>query len=116
MPSTEQVLQHHLKAFGDADIQEFMADYASDAVLFTPNGPLKGHDAIRPAMQGVLAEFGKPGTQFAMKHQTVHDNHAYLVWTAETADNIYDLGTDSFVMHNGKIVAHFFAAKTTPKN
>jgi hypothetical protein len=51
-----------------------------------------------------------------MKHQTVHDNHAYLVWTAETADNIYDLGTDSFVMHNGKIVAHFFAAKTTPKN
>ena len=115
MESTEQVLQHHLKAFGDTNIQEFMADYASDAVLFTPSGPLKGHDAIRPAMEGVLAEFGKPGTEFSMKQQTVEGDHAYLVWTAETADNVYDLGTDSFVIRNGKIAAHFFAAKTTPK-
>ncbi len=115
MSSTEQVLAHHLKAFGDSNLQEFLADYAADAVLFTPSGPLKGHDAIGPAMRGVLAEFGQPGTKFAMKQQTVEGNHAYLVWTAETADNVYELGTDSFVIDNGKIVAHFFAAKTTPK-
>ena len=44
-----------------------------------------------------------------MKH------HAYILWTAETADNIYELGTDTFVVQNGKIVVQSFTGKTTPK-
>ena len=115
MASTEDVLLHHLKAFGNADLQQFLADYASDAILFTPNGPLKGHEAIGFVMKNVLNDFAQPGTKFTMKQQTVEGEHAYLVWTAETADNLYEMGTDSFVIQNGKIVAHFFAAKATPK-
>jgi hypothetical protein len=29
---------------------------------------------------------------------------------------MYDAGTDTFVVRNGKIVAHSFAAKITPKH
>ena len=35
---------------------------------------------------------------------------------AETADNVYELGTDTFVVRNGKIVAQSYTSKLAPKN
>jgi hypothetical protein len=32
-----------------------------------------------------------------------------------TADNRYEGAMDAFVVENGKIVAHFFSGKITPK-
>jgi hypothetical protein len=37
------------------------------------------------------------------------------VWKAETADNHFELGTDTFIVQNGKIVTQTFAAKISPK-
>ena len=116
MPSTKDVLDHHMSCFGAGDLTGILSDYAPDAVLFTPNGPLKGIDAIRPLFQSIFAEFGKLGTTFHMMQQTVDGEFAYIVWTAETANNMYDLGTDTFVIRNGKIVAQSFACKMTPKH
>jgi hypothetical protein len=41
MPSTKDVLDHHLKCFGEGNLEGILADYSSDAVLFMPTGPLK---------------------------------------------------------------------------
>ena len=84
-------------------------------MLFTPDGPLKGADAIRPLFQAMFAEFGKPGAAFTMKQQFVDGDFAYILWTADTADNVYEVGTDTFVVRDGKIVAQSFAGKITPK-
>ena len=116
MASTKDVLDHHIKCFGEGDLEGILSDYAPDAVLFTPDGPLKGADAIRPLFQAMFAEFGKPGAAFSMKHQSVEGDYAYVLWTAETADNVYELATDTLVVRDGKIVAQSFAAKTTPKS
>ena len=115
MPSTREVLDHHIKCFGEADLQGILSDYAPDAVLFTPDGPLRGAVEIRPLFQAMFAEFGKPGAMFSMKHQSVVGDYAYILWTAETADNVYELGTDTFIVRDGKIMAQSFAGKITPK-
>jgi ketosteroid isomerase-like protein len=115
MPSTADVLDHHIKCFGEGDLEGILSDYAPGAVLFTLNGPLSGIDEIRPFFQAMLAEFGKPGTTFSMKLRSVVSEFSYVVWTAETADNVYDMGTDTQVVRDGKIVAQSFAAKITPK-
>jgi ketosteroid isomerase-like protein len=115
MASTKEVVEHHLKCFGEADVQGILFDYAPGAVLFTPDGPLRGAGAIRPLFQAMIAEFGKPGATFSMKQQFVEGDYAYILWTAETADNVYELGTDTFVVRNGKIVAQSFTGKITPK-
>jgi hypothetical protein len=65
--------------------------------------------------QAILAEFGKPGMSFNMKHQAVEGHYAYVLWTAETADNVYELGTDTLVVLDGKIAAQSFAGKISPK-
>ena len=114
MASTKDVLDHHMQCFDAGDLPGILSDYATDAVLFTPNGPLKGIDAIRPLFQALFAEFGKPGTTFSMRQQSIDGDFAYIVWTAETADNVYDMGTDTFVVRSGKIVAQSFACTITP--
>ena len=115
MASTKDVLDHHVTCFGEGDIDGILSDYASDAVFFTPDGTLKGVDAIRPFFEKMCAEFGKPGTAFSMKQQSIDGDYAYVLWTAETADNVYELGTDTTVVRNGKILAQSFAGKITPK-
>jgi ketosteroid isomerase-like protein len=115
MTSTKDVLDHRLKCFGEGDLEGVLADYLPDAVLFMPTGPIKGMDAITLVFQHILSEFTKPGTQFALHQRCVEGEYAYIRWNAETADNIYDAGTDTFVVRNGKIVAHSFSAKITPK-
>jgi hypothetical protein len=50
-----------------------------------------------------------------MKQQSVEGDYAYILWTAETAGNVYEVGTDTFVIREGRIVAQSFAGKITPK-
>jgi ketosteroid isomerase-like protein len=115
MASTKSVIDNHLKCFGQGDLQGILSDYAPGAVLFTPAGALRGEDAFRPLFQAMIAEFGKPGAAFNLKQQFIEADYGYILWTAETADNVYELGTDTFVVRDGKIVAQSFTSRTTPK-
>jgi ketosteroid isomerase-like protein len=115
MKSTKEIIDRHLKAFGERDLKGVLADYAPGVIFFTPNGRLRGPDAIKPLFQAMIAEFAKPGSTFSMKEQFVEGNYAYILWSAETADNVYELGTDTFVVQDGKIVAQSFTGKITPK-
>ena len=114
--TTQEVLDHHLKVFGAGDLEATLSDYAPTAILFTPNGVVKGHQAMASAFKAFFAEFSKPGVKFEMKRQSVEGNYAYTLWTADTPDNIYELGQDAFVIRDGKIVAQFYTAKVTPKH
>jgi len=86
MASTKDVLDHHLKAFDQGDLNGILSDYAPDAVFFTKNGALKGVDKIRPLFEALIAEFGKPGATFNVKQQLVEADYAYILWTAESDD------------------------------
>lgn len=114
MASTKDVLENHLSCFARRDLAGILSDYAPDAVLFTPEGPLRGTGAIRPLFETMLAEFGKPGAEFHMQQQFVDGDYAFIVWTAQTADRHYELGTDTFVVRDGKIAVQSFASKTKP--
>ena len=115
MPTTSDVLDRHLKCFRDNDLDGVVADYSSDAVLFVPGKLLKGRDAIKPFFQAFFVEFAKPGASFSMRQRQVEGDYAYILWSAETADNSYEAATDTFVVKSGQIVAQSFAAKITPK-
>jgi len=115
MVSTSDVLDRHLKSFAEHDVDSVVSDYSLDAVLFAPNGPLKGPDAIKPLFEALISEFAKPGSSFTMQLRSIEGDHAYILWTAETADNSYEFATDTFVVRSGKIIAQSFAAKIKPK-
>jgi ketosteroid isomerase-like protein len=113
--ATQDVLTHHLNCFGKGDLAGIMADYTAESRGFTPDGLLRGPDAIRRFFVELFEEFAKPGMSFEMLRQEVDGDTAYIVWKAETADNVFELGTDTFIVRNGKIVPQTFAGKISPK-
>ena len=120
--STKGVLERHLKCFGAGDLAGLLADYVADTVVFRPNGfggpgggVAKGPAALRAVFSIVLAEFARPGTRFEMRQQAIEGDYGYIVWEAETAQNVYELGSDTFIVKDGKIVAQSIAAKIVPK-
>jgi ketosteroid isomerase-like protein len=114
--STEAVLGHHLGCFGKGDLEGILSDYAPDAFILAQSGVARGREAMAAFFSGMFAEFAKPGASFAMQQQTVEGDVAFITWSAETADNTYEFGTDTFVIREGKILVQTFAAKTTPKH
>jgi ketosteroid isomerase-like protein len=115
MRSTREVIENHLARFAARDLDGILSDYAPSAVLFTPDGPLRGLDSIRALFEAMLAEFAKPGARFELGRLSVEGDHGFIVWTAETAENVYELGTDTFVVRDGRIQVQSFAGKIAPK-
>ena len=116
MRSTAEVFDHHLKCFADRDLDGVLADYSADAVFFGPEGALRGPNAIKPVFERMFAEFAKPGAYVARKRRLIEGEYAYIVWTSETADNSYELASDTFVIQNGSIRLQVFTAKVKPKH
>ena len=81
----------------------------------TANGPVEGLAGLRQVFETFFAEFAKPGASFEMKQRLIEGEVAYIVWVAETADNVYELATDTFLVRDGKIAVQSFTAKVTPK-
>ena len=113
--ATQQVLAHHLEFFGKLDLDGTMADYVDEATFISQGGVLHGSIAIRQFFGSLFEEFQKPGMSFDLLQQEVDGDTAYIVWTAESADNVFEIGTDTFIVQNGKIVTQTFAGKIFPK-
>jgi SnoaL-like protein len=112
--STEAVLAHHLECFAKGDLAGILSDYTPESAVCTAAGVVRAA-GLSDFFKGVFAEFGKPGMSFNMTRQTIEGDIAHIIWTAETADNIYDFATDTFLVRDGKIAVQTFAAKVTPK-
>jgi ketosteroid isomerase-like protein len=113
--TTEIVLERHLGSFAAGDLEALLSDYSEDSVLFTVNGPLTGLGPIRALMTCLFAEFEKPGSRFELQITSVVGEVGFIVWSARTADNVYELGTDTFVVRGGKIAFQSFVGKVVPR-
>ena len=113
---TEAVLDHHLKAFSDGDVDQIMKDYSEDSVVILPEATLKGLDAIRTAFSEFFSGLFKPGTyEFTLDRTEVIGEVAYIVWHSVNQGVDVTLGTDTFLVRDGKITIQTFAGKIEEK-
>jgi uncharacterized protein (TIGR02246 family) len=109
---TRQVFEHHIRALGSGDVDEILSDYTEDSMLITPSAVLKGPKAIRKAFEGFVAGLFKPGTyELTLDTLSVEGEIAYVTWHAKCASADIALGTDTFLVRDGKIAVQTFAAK-----
>ncbi len=114
--STQAVLDHHLAAFGAGDTDEILRDYTDESVLISPDGPLRVRAALRAAFSGFFSGLFAPGTfDFVMDASHIEGDVAYILWHADCASAVVALGTDTFVVRDGKIAVQTFAVKIDPK-
>jgi len=113
--STQEVLDHHLAAFGGGDLEAILEDFDENSIIVTTDGIHRTRDEMSGFFSTLFAEFGKPGMSFSMNHVAVEGETAFIAWSAETADNVYELGTDTLIVRDGKISVQTFVAHTTAK-
>ena len=100
---TQAVVGHHLQAM---TVDDILTDYSEDSVLFTADGPVRGLAGVRAFFEAFTKSI-TPEIMVAYKlvRMDVVGETAYILWKAEP---FVLLGTDTFVVHSGKIVAQSF--------
>ncbi|MFB6160020.1 MAG: nuclear transport factor 2 family protein [Haloferacaceae archaeon] len=116
MSTTRDVLEHHLDAFGEQDLEEVMADYVEESVVVTNMGTYRGLDEIEGLFEDLFADFGQAGSEIAVDQREIEGDVAYIVWHGETPDNVYAFATDTFVVEDGAIVTQTFAGQVEAKD
>ncbi|WP_458188152.1 nuclear transport factor 2 family protein [Haladaptatus sp. NG-WS-4] len=115
MSTTRSVLEHHVTAFDDQNLEAVMEDFGEESVIITETGTYHGRDEIEGLFEELFADFSQPGSTVELRHQTIEDEVAHIVWEGETPDNDYEFATDTFIVRDGTIVTQTFAGKIEPK-
>jgi hypothetical protein len=111
----EKFAADRLAAFGSGNVAALVGQYRPDAVVITPMGVLNEPAQIKAMIEGIIAEFGQPGTKFELISQGAVGEVVTFVWKADTAKNVYDLGAETYVLKDGMVAYQTFAAKVAPK-
>lgn len=114
--TTADVVEHHLLAAGEGDVSEILKDYTDESVMISNMGTFRGLEEIESAITGFMEEFSQADAEIVQDELIVEGDIGYFVWHAETPDNVYEFGTDTYVVRDGVIESQTFAAKVTPKN
>jgi len=115
MSDTGSVFDHHLDAFANQELAEIMLDYDDESVVVTNVGVFRGLDEIEGLFADLFDEFSRPGTNIEVDDRIVEGDFAYLLWHAETPDNVYEFCTDTFHVPDDTIEFQTFAGKIEPK-
>ena len=109
--ATQATLEHHLNAFTQG-IDAIMQDYSEKSVVITPDATFRGLDEIRAFFTAFVESLPDGMWEaFTLKRQEVVGEVAYILWEANPW---FPLGTDTFVVQDGKIVYQTFAAYMAP--
>lgn len=100
---TEQAVQAHLHALGQG-VENILQGYGDDAILLTPEGSVQGKQAIQAYYEEFIRDtLPLLASSYSLKRFDVIGEAAYLTWSAEPS---IPMGTDTFLVHKGKIVLH----------
>jgi predicted SnoaL-like aldol condensation-catalyzing enzyme len=110
-PSTRALVQRHLSAFLDNDLEAVLSDYTDESMLVTADATYSGRQAIRGFFAKLVPLFPKEKSRLDLDRMVVDGEMAFIVWHATTPAVKVTLGTDTFVLKDGKIHRQTFVGQ-----
>ena len=109
--TTEAIVRNHLQAFVEQKgIDAILSDYDDNARFHSEARTYRGKREIGDFFASFIASLPAGAVdRFSLRTLRVDGELAYITWSAGRE---IPLGTDTFVVRNGKIVAQTFAAYT----
>lgn len=99
--TTDEVWQHHLDAWGKQSVKDIVKDYDDKSTLILNNQIFKGEEAIGHVFTQLFKIFNQ-GTS-RIDTPVIQDRFVYLIWYLTPKGQSEFLGTDTFVVEDGKI-------------
>ncbi|WP_298238317.1 nuclear transport factor 2 family protein [uncultured Algibacter sp.] len=113
---SKAVMDHHLKAFLENDIEAFIADYTEESIIVTQDSIYKGLEQIKALAAGLFPAFPTGETNIVVDKLFIKNELVYLVWHGDSPALNVPLGTDTFIIKNNKIMQQTFAGILNPKD
>ena len=112
---TETVVRNHLQAFLEQKgIVAILNDYDENARFYSEARIYQGKQEIQGFFTGFIGSLPAGAIDhFSLRSLRVDGNIAYITWSVGTD---IPLGTDTFVVDNGKIVSQTFAMYAAPSH
>ena len=99
-----EVVDHHLEALEQGDLDNLMSDYADDAVMIFPEQTLTGRAAIRDFFTDAIEQYGAQALAGVVPSKKVQaDELIYVVWTQHPGTDQAMRGVDNYIVKDGKI-------------
>ena len=108
MKNSQNVFESHMKAVGTLNASNVVEDYSDDALFITPDKTYKGKSEIFEFYNEFLPNF--EDFKFNTIKQETNNNVVYFVWNGKNKHIDVQLATDTYIIENGKIKQHTFAA------
>jgi hypothetical protein len=104
---TRETIEHHLSALTKG-LDEVLKDYNDETMIYTPEGTFQGMANVRTFFEGFTGGLPEGFMEaFEVLRMDVEGEVGYLLWSATPYAPI---GTDTFIVRDGKIAVQTFAA------
>jgi ketosteroid isomerase-like protein len=109
--ASRNIIMHHLGSFQDNDLEAVISDYTNESVLITQDATYKAPEEIKDFFAALMIHFPKQKSSFELDKVVVNNELVYIVWHANTPSLDVSLGTDTFIIRDGKIYQQTFAGQ-----
>ena len=108
---TAAVLAHHLEVVAAKDVDAILSDYTDSSVLYTQERQFRGLGELREFFTGFVGLLTPEVlAKFKMVRQDMDGEIAYTIWTV---GDMIPLGSDTFIVRDGKIIVQTLAVHVT---
>ncbi len=104
---TEATFAHHMQALGAGQLDDLLSDYTEDSVLFSAFGRAHGTAEIRAFFETTFKTMPGMTATFEILKQEIEGEIVYFIWKAPP---YVTMGSDTFVMRDGKIMVQTVTA------
>jgi|WetSurMetagenome_2_1015567.scaffolds.fasta_scaffold1184082_1 hypothetical protein len=108
---SRNILQRHLSAFAENNLDAILDDFTEESVLITPDKSYAGLDEIKGFFTDLVFHFPKQKSSFTIEKTVIDDELVYILWNGKTPSLEVPFATDTFIMKDGKIRRQTFAGQ-----
>ena len=109
--TSKNVVERHLKAFADNDLEVLMSDYTNESILITREATYTSLEEIKAFFIGLNVHFPRQKSTLVLDNLVAKDDLVFIVWHAKTPSLNVPLGSDTFIVKGGKINRQTFAGQ-----
>jgi predicted SnoaL-like aldol condensation-catalyzing enzyme len=108
---SKAVVMHHLNSFLNNDLEAVMSDYTNESILITQDTTYTGPEEIGAFFVGLIMHFPQQNSLLVLDKITANNDLVYIVWHASTPSLQVPVGSDTFIIKDGKIYKQTFAGQ-----
>jgi hypothetical protein len=108
-PSTQEVWQHHIKAWEAKDVAAITSDYTDSSILILNNQVFRGKAAIAQVFSQLFQIFSTGQNQ--LDQPVIDGRIIYLNWRYTPKNENPFFGSDTFVVEKGRIQIQTIASE-----